>query len=96
MSNNTKSTVIYGGIGFFEALGLILIVLKLCKVIDISWWLVLLPIYGPIVLYIIGLVVTLIVAVVISLIQGLVARHKAKKLKKWRASLYEDSLGGKK
>lgn len=35
------------GITFLEALGLIFIVLKLTNVIDWSWWLVLLPIYGP-------------------------------------------------
>lgn len=33
--------------GMFETLGLIFIVLKLCDVIDWSWWLVLLPLYGP-------------------------------------------------
>lgn len=31
-------------------LGIAFIVLKLCGVINWSWWLVLLPIYGPIVL----------------------------------------------
>lgn len=32
--------------GFFIFLGLAFIVLKLCKVIAWSWWLVLFPIYG--------------------------------------------------
>lgn len=38
------------GIGFFSLLGLLFIVLKLCglsQVASWSWWLVLLPIYGP-------------------------------------------------
>jgi len=38
------------GMGFGGALGIAFIVLKLCHVIDWSWWLVLLPIYGPIAL----------------------------------------------
>lgn len=35
---------------FFTALGLLLIVLKLIGFITLSWWLVLLPIYGPLVM----------------------------------------------
>ena len=35
------------GTGFCGLLGIAFIVLKLCGVIDWSWWLVLLPIYGP-------------------------------------------------
>lgn len=37
-------------IGFFGILGLIFVTLKLTDVIDWSWWLVLLPLYGPLVL----------------------------------------------
>lgn len=33
-------------IDFVTGLGLVFITLKLCAVIDWSWWLVLLPIYG--------------------------------------------------
>lgn len=35
---------------FFSVLTLIFIVLKLCDVIMWSWWLVLLPFYGPVLL----------------------------------------------
>lgn len=35
-----------GGSIFLELLTVAFIVLKLCKVIDWSWWLVLLPAYG--------------------------------------------------
>lgn len=38
------------GITLSDAIGITFIVLKLCEVIDWSWWLVLLPLYGPIVL----------------------------------------------
>lgn len=39
---NINST---GGIGFFGILQIVFIVLKLCKVIDWSWWLVFLPFF---------------------------------------------------
>lgn len=48
MSNSSNSS--RGGIGFFGLLGIVFIVLKLLGVIKWSWWLVLAPIYGPIVL----------------------------------------------
>jgi hypothetical protein len=38
------------GIGFFSALEIVFIVLKLCKVINWSWGLVLLPLWGGAVL----------------------------------------------
>jgi hypothetical protein len=45
-----KQTASSGGIGFFGLLGIVFIVLKLTGVIDWSWWLVLLPIYGALAL----------------------------------------------
>lgn len=47
-----------GGIGFFGLLGILFIGLKLANVIEWSWWLVLLPIYGPL-----SIVVLIILAV---------------------------------
>lgn len=46
MSRSSSSAT--GGIGFFCALGILFIGLKLAGVIDWEWWIVLLPIYGPI------------------------------------------------
>ena len=46
--SSEKSQV--GGVGFFSLLGLLFIGLKLTGVINWSWWLVLLPLYGPLVL----------------------------------------------
>lgn len=51
-----------GGIGFFGALQVALIVLKLCDVIHWSWWLVLLPISIPIVIVFVLLVLSLLIA----------------------------------
>lgn len=41
-----KETANSGGIGFFSLLGLVFIILKLCNVIDWSWWWVTLPLWG--------------------------------------------------
>ena len=60
-----------GGIGLFTVLGLIFIVLKLTNVIDWSWWLVLLPIYGPWVLWLSLFVVLLIVGVVVAILAAI-------------------------
>ena len=42
-----------GGIGFFSLLGILFIALKLTNVIDWPWWVVLAPIWGPIVLVVV-------------------------------------------
>lgn len=49
---NSKS----GGIGFHGILCIVFIVLKLTKNIDWSWWWVLCPLWGPLVLVIVGFV----------------------------------------
>ena len=36
-----------GGVGFFGMLAIVFIALKLTGAINWSWWLVLLPLYGP-------------------------------------------------
>jgi hypothetical protein len=38
-----------GGIGFFGLLAIVFITLKLTNYIDWSWWLVLAPLWGPLV-----------------------------------------------
>jgi hypothetical protein len=55
--SNEKVQVGGSGVGFFSLLGLLFIGLKLGGIINWSWWLVLLPLYGPLllVLGIIGL-----------------------------------------
>jgi len=55
-SNNNS-----GGIGFFGLLTIVFIVLKLTKVITWSWWLVLLPAYGGILLLLIFIALVLMV-----------------------------------
>ena len=47
-----------GGIGVVGAIGVVFVTLKLCGVIDWSWWCVLLPFYG-------GLAVVLVLALIL-------------------------------
>lgn len=49
MSRNSSSSS-SGGMGFLGVLQIVFIVLKLCKVITWSWWLVLIPLWIEIVL----------------------------------------------
>lgn len=62
-----NQVVVSGGIGFFEALGLVFIVLKLCGVIDWSWWWVLAPIWMPIALVLGILIIFMIIIGIMSL-----------------------------
>lgn len=56
MSDSKTSS---GGVGFAGLLTIAFIVLKLCKVIDWSWWWVTCPLWGPISLVIIGYLIYL-------------------------------------
>lgn len=60
-SNNNSSAV--GGVGFLGLLQLVFIVLKLCKVIDWSWWLVLIPLWVEIGVVILVFAIAIIAAV---------------------------------
>lgn len=42
----SKSSNTSGGISLLGLLGIVFIVLKLCKVIDWSWWYVTMPLWG--------------------------------------------------
>lgn len=59
MSRNNSSSSSSSGIGFFGLLQVAFIVLKLCKVITWSWWLVFIPLWIEIGLLII--IVTLLI-----------------------------------
>jgi len=64
----TKKSIF--SIGFLDILGLIFITLKLTHFIDWSWWLVLLPVYGPLVL-VVGII--LIILILVLIIGGIAA-----------------------
>ena len=50
MSNNNSST---GGIGFCSLLAIVFITLKLCNVIQWSWWWVTCPLWSPLCVFLI-------------------------------------------
>lgn len=47
MNKEANTAASGGGIGFFGVLAILFITLKLCGVIDWSWWWVTCPIWGP-------------------------------------------------
>ena len=57
MSGSSSSSS--GGIGFVGLLGIAFIVLKLCSVIDWSWWWVLAPFWGAAAFWIAFLIVAI-------------------------------------
>lgn len=72
MSKETGSAAATGGLSFMSLLGLIFITLKLCGVVNWSWWIVLLPLYGP------AVVVLAIIAVLLS-VMGVIALAEKRK-----------------
>lgn len=88
MESKQNKTVVYqGGIGFCGLLTIVLIVLKLIKVIDISWIWVFSPLWIPTALYVAGLIIYLLIICIIFGIKYIRARVGARKLRKWRQSL---------
>lgn len=59
--SESRSTITSGGISFVGLLQVAFIVLKLCKVIDWSWWLVLSPILVSMALAIVTYLIILII-----------------------------------
>ena len=60
MSNNSTSG---GGVGFFELLTVVFIILKLTKTIAWSWWWVLSPILIPLTIVLLVLLVIILVEI---------------------------------
>lgn len=56
-----------GGMNFLEALLLVFIILKLCKIINWSWWWVLSPMWIPLTLWLILLIIMIVAEVVYKL-----------------------------
>ena len=57
--NKRKTEIAKGGLNFLEALLLVFIILKLCGIINWSWWWVLTPMWIPIGLWLILIIVTI-------------------------------------
>ena len=54
---DNKNNVTYSGIGVFGLLGVAFIVLKLCNVINWSWWWVTAPFWGPITIALVCIII---------------------------------------
>jgi hypothetical protein len=63
MSNSSSSS---SGVGFFGLLTVLFIGLKLTNVITWSWWLVMLPLYGPVALGLVVVIIGIGIAVISS------------------------------
>lgn len=68
MSNDDKTVVKSGGIGFLGALTILFIALKLTDVIAWSWWWVLAPMWVPSAVMLGVLVIMLVIAGVVAVI----------------------------
>ena len=78
--NTNTNAVPRRGISFFSLLGLVFITLKLCGVIDWSWWWVLLPIYGIPAGFLLAAVCVLVLAAGVLAVEFIAsARRKAGK-----------------
>lgn len=60
MSNN-NSAATGGGISFLSLLFLVFLVLKLTHVIDWSWWLVTLPLWGGVALWLLFVIIFILI-----------------------------------
>lgn len=65
-----KKVAVNGGIGFLPLLCIVFITLKLTGVINWSWWLVLLPLYGPLALILVGIAIFVLIVAVVELINS--------------------------
>lgn len=77
MKNENKSSSSKGGIGFFGLLGILFIALKLIGVINWSWWLVLLPVYGGLAIAL-GFLLIALVAILVGFIIEKIEEKKDK------------------
>ena len=83
MANNNNSS---SGMGFMSILFIVFLVLKLCKVITWSWWLVTLPLCGGLVL----LIIIFVIAAILSVTLERRLRNKtSKSLDRFRKKLKE-------
>lgn len=64
MSKNENSSSLSGGIGVLGLLGVVFVALKLCHVINWSWWWVTIPFWGGFALVVVFLVISFFVILI--------------------------------
>ena len=65
-SNNESSS---GGIGFFGLIFSIFLTLKLCDIIDWSWWWVTAPLWGPFAVFTIVVAIVCVIAMLVKMLE---------------------------
>lgn len=70
--DNNKSSAAGGGIGLGTLLFLVFLVLKLCNVIDWSWWWVTAPLWIPVALFVGICVAVIVVAFFVGVIKYII------------------------
>lgn len=68
---NKNKNVSSGGLGIVGVAQIVFIILKLCKLIDWEWWIVLSPLWGSVALCIVIIGVVFLVGVIIGVIKFL-------------------------
>jgi hypothetical protein len=76
---NDKSVRVSSGISLSGLTFIVFLVLKLCGVIDWSWWWVTAPLWGPFALLIAGLFIYIMIAAIIALIRYCIRKRKEKR-----------------
>lgn len=76
---NDKSVRVSSGISLSGLTFIVFLVLKLCGVIDWSWWWVTAPLWGPFALLIAGLFIYIMIAVIIALVRYYIRKRKEKR-----------------
>jgi membrane protein YdbS with pleckstrin-like domain len=76
---NDKSVRVSSGISLSGLTFIVFLVLKLCGVIDWSWWWVTAPLWGPFALLIAGLFIYIMIAVIIALVRYCIRKRKEKR-----------------
>ena len=77
--DNRKTGVAGSGISLSGLTFIVFLVLKLCGVIDWSWWWVTAPLWGPFALLIAGLFIYIMIAVIIALVRYCIRKRKEKR-----------------
>jgi hypothetical protein len=74
-----KNSSISGGVGLDVVLFVVFLVLKLCNVINWSWWWVTAPLWIPVALFVAVCAVVFIVGVFIGIVRAIVKSKKGRK-----------------
>ena len=64
--NENENKNVYNGIGFFGLLQVVFIALKVAKVIDWSWWLVFIPAWIDIGIFLIIVIIAIILTIIVK------------------------------